>query len=302
MDMQQLRNFVEIADAGGISAAALRLGLSKSIVSRRLTRLEAELGVQLLSRTTRGAALTDSGEAFWQHAARACAEIDDARSAILPARELRGRLRISAPNLFSQTHFEPMLAEMGRRHPRLQIHTSYTDRLVDLVGEGYDCAIRLGYLRDSNLVARRIGTIHGRVVASPGYIEAHGAPETPCDLAGHEALMQGTGAWLVMDGGRSVAIRPQGRFKADNDAALVVAALAGLGVACLPDCLVRDHLASGALVPVMTRYPIVPAGAYVVRPPGMHPAPTIRILTDLLIEYFDAHSAQADAPSCATWP
>lgn len=287
MDIDDLRTFVEVADAGGVSPAARRLGVSKSIVSRRLSRLEAELGVQLLARSTRGAALTEAGAIFRDHAARAGAEIDVARETILPAGELRGRLRVSAPLTFGPTHFAPVLAEMARRHPRLHLQTCYTDRFVDLIAEGYDCAIRVGYLQDSNLIARRIGPMYGRLLASPAYIEAHGAPETPDELVAHQALMQGTESWQLMDGDRVVTVRPQGRFKADNGTALIAAAVAGLGIGYLPDGLSHDYVASGALVPVMTRHLPPPAGVYVVRPPSQHPARKIRELTELLIEYYE---------------
>lgn len=287
MDIDDLRTFVEVADAGGVSPAARRLGVSKSIVSRRLSRLEADLGVQLLARSTRGAALTEAGVIFRDHAARASAEIDVARETILPAGELRGRLRISAPLTFGPTHFAPVLAEMACRHPRLHIQTCYTDRFVDLIAEGYDCAIRVGYLQDSNLIARRIGPMYGRLLASPAYIDAHGAPETPDQLVAHQALMQGTESWLLLDGDRVVTVRPQGRFKADNGTALIAAAVAGLGIAYLPDGLSHDYVASGALVRVMTRHLPPPAGIYVVRPPSPHPARKIRELTDLLIEYYE---------------
>lgn len=295
MDIEALQTFVEVADAGGLSPAALRLGVSKSIVSRRLARLEAELGTQLLARTTRGAALTEAGATFRDYAARVCAEIDVAKETILPTGALRGRLRVAVPLSFGPTHFAPMLAEMGRRHPQLQIQTSYSDRFVDLIAEGFDCAIRVGYLQDSNLIARCIGPIYGKLVASPDYVKAHGAPETPNELLAHEALMQGTEAWQFMDGDSAISVRPQGRFKADNGIALVAAAVAGLGIGYLPDCLTHEHIASGALVPVMTGYPLPQAGAYVVRPPGQHPARKIRVLTELLIESFgkSPHFAEA---------
>jgi DNA-binding transcriptional LysR family regulator len=285
LDIEDIRTFVEIADAGGISSAAARLGVAKSIVSRRLLRLEAELGVQLLARTTRGAALTEAGVTFRDHAARVSAEIDAAMEAVLPAGDLRGRLRVAVPLSFGPIHFAPILAEMGRRHPHLQIQTCYSDRFVDLIAEGYDCAIRVGYLQDSDLIARRVGPVYGKLVASPDYIRAHGSPESPEELLTHEALMQGTEAWQLMDGDKIVTVRPQGRFKADNGTALVFAALAGLGIAYLPDRLTHEYVTSGALVPVMTRYPPAPAGAYVIRPPGQHPARKIRVLTELLIEY-----------------
>lgn len=293
MNIEELRTFVEVADAGGVSPAARRLGVSKSIVSRRLFRLESDLGVQLLARTTRGAALTEAGETFRDYAARVCAEIDMAKETILPAGDLRGRLRVAVPLSFGSTHFAPILAEMARRHPRLQLHTCYSDRFVDLITEGYDCAIRVGYLQDSNLIARRVGSIFGKLVASPDYIRAHGSPQTPEELVAHEALMQGTESWQLMDGGKIITVHPQGRFKADNGVALAAAAAAGLGIAYLPDCLTHHYIVSGALVPVMARHPPPPAGAYVLRPPGPHPARKIRVLTELLIEYCEPGPADA---------
>ncbi|MBY3136687.1 LysR family transcriptional regulator [Rhizobium laguerreae] len=287
MDIEDLRTFVEVADAGGVTAAAMRLGVSKSMVSRRLVRLEGELGVQLLARSTRGAALTEAGSTFRDYAARVCAEMDVAKETILPAGELRGRLRIAAPLSFGPTHLASVLAEMARRHPLLQIQTCYSDQVVDLITEGYDCAIRLGYLQDSNLIARRVGPIYGKLVASPDYVKRHGSPETPEDLASHQALMQGTEAWQFMAGEKIIAVNPRGRFKADNAVALTAAAVAGIGIAYLPEGLIKEHVASGALVPVMPNYPLPTAGIYVVRPPAQYPAKKVRVLTEMLIECFD---------------
>jgi DNA-binding transcriptional LysR family regulator len=287
LEIEDLRTFVEIADTGGVSAAARRLGVSKSIVSRRLTRLEADLGVQLLARNTHGASLTEAGTTFRDHAARVCAEIDVARDTVSPGGELRGRLRVALPLTFGPTHFAPVVAEMARRHPLLHIHASYGDHFVDLVAEGFDCAVRVGYLADSNLVARRVGPIHGSFVASPDYVRAHGAPETPEDLAGHPALMQGTETWQYTADDEVRTLRPQGRFKADNGVALAAAAAAGLGIAWLPDCITYAYVASGRLVRVMTAHPPPPAAAYVVRPPGSHAARKVRELTELLIAHFE---------------
>ena len=286
MDIEDLRTFVDVADAGGVSSAARRLGVSKSIVSRRLFRLEAELGVQLLARTTRGAALTEAGVTFREHASRVCAEIDTALETIMPAGELRGRLRIAAPLSLGPTHLAPVFAEMARRHPTLHVHASYSDHFVDIIGEGFDCAIRVGYLSDSNLIARRVGRVHGKLVASPDYIREHGAPETPDELLAHQALMQGTETWQFTDGDKTISLHPQGRFKADNGTALAAAAVAGLGIAWLPDHLIKSYLDSGALVQVMTRYPVPTGGMFVVRPPGQHSTRKVRVLTELLIEHF----------------
>ncbi|QJU59914.1 LysR family transcriptional regulator [Sphingomonas sp. AP4-R1] len=295
MDIEELRTFVEVADAGGVTSAARRLGVSKSIVSRRLARIEEDLGIQLLARTTRGAALTEAGVIFRDHAARVCTEIDIARETILPAGELRGRLRIAAPLSFGPTHFAPVLAAMAQRHPQLQIQTSYTDRFVDLIAEGFDCAIRVGHLTDSTLLARRVGWTTAKYVASPDYIEKHGAPETPEEFVTHEVVMQGTETWMALDGDKVMPMKPQGRFKADNAVALVAAALAGIGLAGLPEELIGDHLASGALVPVMPRYPCPDLGIYVLRPPGQHPARKVRVLTEMLVECYGHFTPAATA-------
>ncbi|WP_313605972.1 LysR family transcriptional regulator [Rhizobium sp.] len=301
MELEDLRTFVEVADAGSVSSAAMRLGISKSMVSRRITRLEAEFGAQLLARTTRGIALTEAGATFRDYAARISAELDSARETILPAGELRGRMRVAAPLSFGPTHFSPVLSQMARQHPQLHIQSSYTDRFVDLVGEGFDCAIRVGYLPDSNLVARRVGPIFGRLVASPAYIEAHGAPEKPDEIVDHQLVTRDAETWQFMDGDKIVRVRPQGRFVADNAISLVAAALDGLGVAYLPEPLVADHIRSGTLVEVMPRYPIPPAGIFVVRPPGPHPTRKVRVLTEMLIECFGNHSAVPSVGSRSEW-
>ena len=137
-DLEDLRTFVMVADAGGVTAGARRLGLSKSIVSRRLVRLEQELGIQLLSRTTRGAALTEAGATFREHAARVATELDAARDALSQEGDVRGLLRVAAPLTFGPTHVAPVLAELAHRHPQLRIHAAYSDRFVDLIGEGFD--------------------------------------------------------------------------------------------------------------------------------------------------------------------
>lgn len=294
MDIEDLRTFVVVADAGGVTPAARRLGVSKSIVSRRLARLEADLGVQLLSRTTRGAALTEAGATFRDHAAKASAEMDLAKEAILPSGDLRGLLRVAAPLTFGPTYFAPVLASLAQRYPELHVHACYTDRFVDLIAEGFDCAIRCGRLPDSNLRARRVGPMCAMYVASPAYIEKHGSPETPEEMLTHEALMQGTEVWPAMDGNKVIEMRPTGRFKGDNAVALVYAALAGLGIAGLPVPTIEEHLASGALVPVMTRYPLPELGIYVVRPPGAHAPRKVQVLTEMLIERFGSTRSPHD--------
>lgn len=287
LDIEELQTFVEVADAGGISLAARRLGVSKSMVSRRLARLEAELGVQLMARSTRGASLTEAGATFRDYAARASTEIDTAKDVVVPDGEIAGRLRISVPVSFGPTHFAAVLARMARMNSQLHVHTVYDDRFADLIAEGFDCAIRLGNLEDSTLIARRVGVIHRILVASPEYIKASGAPETPQELLSHEALMQGTETWKLTDGDDIISLNPRGRFKADNGAALVAAAVEGIGIASIPEGLARQYIESGVLVKVMERYPPPDAGVYVIRPPGQHPSRKVRLLAEVLRDFLE---------------
>jgi DNA-binding transcriptional LysR family regulator len=290
IDTDDLRTFLEVAEAGGVTPAARRLDLSKSIVSRQLTRLEAALGAQLFSRTTRGAVLTEAGVTFREHAVRVVAELDAAQDALSSEGEVRGRLRIAAPLSFGPTHLAPVLADLALQNPRLHIHAAYADRFVDLVSEGFDVAVRLGFLADSSLVARRIAPVHGRLVASPEYLARAGAPRTPTDLHDHDAIIAQRGEWRLRDGNEYVTVRPRARFSADNGEASMAAALKGLGIFLAPDFLGAAHLASGDLVEVLPDYPSPEGGLYVVRPPGEHVPRKIRVLTDLLVERFGERS------------
>lgn len=301
MEIEELQTFVAVADAGGISPAARRLGLASSTISRRLARLEAQLGVQLLSRTSGGAALTQAGIVFRDHAARACAAIGLARGGIAQTGELRDRLRIAAAPAFAPTHFAPVVAEMARRHPLLHIHICHTDRAVNLIAEGYDCALRVGHLEDANPFTIRIGPVPAAAVASPDYIRVHGAPATPDALLVHQAVMKGAEPWYFMDGATKVAVRPRGRYQADSDLALAAAALAGIGIAYLPIFLIREHLDCGALVPLLPHYPAPSADAYLVHRPGRHPSRKVRVLAQLLIDQVDAILRTAGAPSGSPW-
>lgn len=282
--LEDLETFVAVADSGGMTPAARRLGLSKSIVSRRLQRLEETLGVRLLSRTTRGAAPTEAGATFREYAARALAELDAARDALSPDGDLRGLLRIAAPLSYGPTHLAPVLAELATRYPRLQMQVSYSDQIIDLIGEGYDAAVRIGSLPDSSLVARRIAPVRARVVASPAYIEKHGAPQTLEELVEHEALLQSAAAWRLTDRGKVVTVRPRGRFQADNGVALTAAALAGLGIALLPDFLTDPHIEKGALVALLSRHAPPDVAIYVVRPPGTRAPRKVSVLMEVIVE------------------
>jgi DNA-binding transcriptional LysR family regulator len=287
-DLDDIRAYLEVAKSGSFSRAAQLLGLSKSMVSRRIVRLEGVLGTQLLSRTTRGVVVTENGVTFTAYAERALAELEAAREAVRgDSGEVDGALRIAAPLSFGALHLAPVIAELALRHPQLRLYTSYSDRRVDLMAERFDVAIRLGSLPDSSLVARRIAPMYGALVAAPAYLEKHGTPRTLADLGRHAAVIQGATSWQFLDGKRTVNVAMQGRFETDSGEATLAAVLAGVGIALLPTFLAGEHLATGKLVVLLQEFRIPEFGLYVVRPPpASHVSRKIRALTDILVERF----------------
>jgi DNA-binding transcriptional LysR family regulator len=286
-ELDDIRTFAEVADRGSLSRAGERLGMSKSMVSRRLARLEAELGVPLLARTTRGMSLTEAGADFRPYAERIVAELQSARDALSRPGEATGRLRLAAPLSFGTSHLAPILADLALRHPGLEINTSYSDRIVDLVGEGYDAAVRLGNLADSSLIARRIAPVHAVLVASPGYLARAGTPRTPGELARHELVPHGDAVWQFRKDGRTESLRPRGRFTADSGPAELAAVVAGLGIAVMPAFLAGPAVRSGEIVTLLEDYEIPESGMYVMRPPPADPVPNkIKVLTDAMLEHF----------------
>lgn len=287
LDLDDVRTFVEVAESGGLTSAGRRLGLSKSLVSRRLVRLEAELGAQLLARTTRGVSLTEAGATFRRHAETLLAEAEAAREAVAQDGAVRGRLRLAAPLSFGAIHLGPVLAELAQRHPQLELDTTFSDRFVDLIGERFDAAVRIGRLADSSLVARKIAPISAAIVASPDYLARRGTPQRPEDLATHDAVTQHDESWRFGQGARSCTVRPRARLQADSGQVMLAAVTAGLGVALLPTFLCGPEIASGALVVLMPDAPIPEAGLYVVRPPPAEHAPRkVQALTALMLERF----------------
>lgn len=281
---------MEVVDSGGLNRAAARLGVSKSIVSRRITRLEAELGTRLLTRTTRGIIPTEAGAEFKARCDRILSEIEEARDAVAQhGQSVRGRLRLSAPLAFGIRHLAPVLGDLARLHPALELDVSYTDRVVDLIGERYDAAIRIGSLGDSSLVARRIAPVRAVLVASPDYLARHGRPGTPQDLASHECLIY-TGSlvpeWPFRLGKRWVSIRPEGRLRTDSGEAILQWAVSGLGIAYLPSFLVSDAIVSGALEPLLRDHAGPEIAVHVVRPPGSYVPAKVRVLIDTLVDRF----------------
>lgn len=289
MQLDELRCLVEVVESGGFNRAAERLGISKSMVSRRIARMEASLGARLLSRTTRGISPTEAGLELKARGERILAELEEAREAVAQQGGMTGRLRLSAPLSFGTRHVAPALAEMMSRHPRLELDVSYSDRAVDLIGERFDAAVRIGALRDSSLVARRIAPVRTVLAASPDYLARHGRPRTPGDLSSHQCLIY-TGAaqpdWVFRAGKRSVAIRPHGRVRSDSGDAILQWAVDGLGICLVPTFLAADALESGRLEPIMLDYALPEGSVHVVRPPGPYVPGKVRVLIDTLVARF----------------
>jgi DNA-binding transcriptional LysR family regulator len=287
MDLADLEVFVKTVSLGGLTRASERLGVSKSIISRRLSKLESDVGTRLLNRTTRGMSLTEAGTELLVRAERILAEEAEAR-AVLAGRdgELAGRLRLAASVSLGISHLAPALAQFALRHPRIELDVSYGDRLHDIVGEGFDAALRIGRLESSSLVARHLAPLHLVVAASPDYLERRGTPRVPHDLSRHEVLIytgsRDPGVWQM--GPRS-SVRVQGRIRSDSGEALRAAAIAGLGIGLFPQFMIHGQLVSGSLVRVLADHPVPVLGLYVVRPPGSLSL-KLKALSDYLAEYF----------------
>ena len=288
-DLDDVRAFITVVEAGGFSRAAEQLHVAKSVVSRRVGRLEAQLDVRLLTRNTRGVRVTEAGAALELRARKA---LDDLGSALQEAGrrgdELSGLLRISAPLSFGVSHLSPALADFMRAHPKLRMDVSYSDRLVDVAAEGFDAAVRMGALRDSSLVARRLAPLRISVCASPDYLARRGTPQRPQDLTQHDCIVYAVpegDVWRFKDGERWTSVRVSGRLRADNSEAMRDAAIAGLGVAGFPSFILGDAATRGALIPVLTDCSLPDLGLYIVRPPGPAPAKT-RAFTDAMAARF----------------
>jgi DNA-binding transcriptional LysR family regulator len=281
--------FVEAVEAGGFAAAAARLNLSRSAVGKAVARLEGRLGVRLFHRTTRSQGLTEDGQAYYERCLRALEEIR-AGEAMLESgrREVAGRLRVSMPVLFGRRCAAPILADLARRHPRLELDLSFCDRLVDLVEDGFDLGIRTGPPGDwPGLMMRRIGAQRMSVCASPAYLTAYGAPRRIEDLAGHEAIAYGRAGhvrpWCFPSAGRpDIEFVPPARLRFDDLEAIADAAVAGMGLAWLPCWLIRDRVRSGELTCVLAENPGLVFDCRAVWPQTPHLPLRVRLAIDAL--------------------
>lgn len=284
----ELEIFVAVVEAQSFTTAAQTLGVSKSHVSRQLQALEDRLGVQLLHRTTRTVAPTDAGVALHARATSIIDALDEAERAVRSLHDAPiGTLRLSAPLSFGLRYVAPAIATFMQQWPELRVEAAYADRQVDIVGEGYDLAIRVGQLADSSLIARRLGYTRTVIVASPAYLAAHGAPDAPARLADHACLRyshQLSGrTWVLTDAeGADHPVRIDGPLLSDNGDALLAAARAGLGLTYVPDFFVYDDLHRGTLRCVLDDWTRGRMPISALYPPSRHPSAKVRLFIDHL--------------------
>jgi DNA-binding transcriptional LysR family regulator len=285
--------FTAVVEARSFTGAAARLGVAKSVVSRRIADLEERLGVSLFHRTTRRLSLTESGAAFYDRTVRILADVADAQNALKSLQgELVGKLRIGAPMSFGTMHLAGALDEFLAAHPEVEIDLDLNDRRVDLVSEGFDVAIRIGHLPDSSLIMKRLAPCRANVCASPRYLAEHGTPATPEDLAsGHTCLIysniSATGQWrFIVDGKERYPAVLARRFSVNNGEVLRDAAIAGLGLVVLPTFITWRALARGELEVVLADYEVADPGIHAIWAPGRHLSAKVRALVDFLAARF----------------
>ena len=292
VDLLDVLAFVRVVETGAFSRAAERMGMSKSIVSRRVKRLEEGLGARLLTRGAQGAQPTDVGLAYYERAANVLAELEAAEEVVAEAvTQVAGPIRMSAPLSFGVQYLGPALADFAAAHPKVELDVALDDRVVDLIGGGFDLAVRIGSLPDSALIARKIAPVRKLPVASPAYLEANGTPKHPRDLNGHDILLYAGEQWRFPIGKGFEYVRGRPRLRADNGEMLRAAAVAGLGICILPSFIAAPSLEKGELVPLLTDFPLEEGGLHVVMPPGRATTARVRALVDFLAGRFGPEPA-----------
>lgn len=288
MQLEDMRIFVTTVDAHNFTAAANRLSLSKQFVSRRVMALEESLGVRLLIRNTRKLAVTDLGQEFYERARRILGEVADAEQAMSLRRATpHGLLRVSAPMSFGMVHLSPLVAMFLKKHADVRFDMELSDRLVDVVGEGFDMAIRIGTLADSTLIAQKLAEVRMVVCCSPQYLRRRGKPASPADLERHACLLYGHGGpanWEFVVDGAHKAVEVHGPLRANNGELIRDAAIAGLGIARLPDFIVAGGINSGQLVAVLEPFLPRATALYAVYPQHRQSSTSIQAFIAFLRE------------------
>ncbi len=289
--LREIESFIAVVESGSFVKAAATLGISKTAISRYVADLEARLGTRLLQRTTRRLSLTEPGQRYVERCRQILTELDEADAMAgeqdgLPA----GPLRINAPHTFGVLHLAPLWPTFLSRHSQVSLDITLSDRLVDIVDEGYDLAIRITRLPDSSLVHRRLAGTRLVLCASPGYLAQHGTPPHPSELAHHETVGYSYFAhrreWRFDGPDGPVSVRTRARLIADNGDTCLAAAVAGAGIILQPAFLVQDALRDGRLVEFLPEYTQGEMGVYVVYPSRKYLSAKVRALIDFLVDAF----------------
>lgn len=276
--------FAAVVDSGSFAGGAARLGTSPGQASKLVSRLEHDLGVRLLNRTTRALSLTEAGSAYYDRLREILADFDALDTAVRNAAQApRGKVRITAPLTFGIIRLAPLLNDFATTYPDIALDVQFSDRLVNLVDEGFDLAVRVGVPLDTSLIARKLCDVRLLVIAAPAYLAAHPAPEAPGDLTAHECIIdtnfRAPGHWSFAEGQRIVV---RGRLAFSNAAVCVGAAEAGLGIALSPDFVAGESLRAGRVQRLLTDFDPGPIGVYALYPSGRHLAAKVRVLVDFL--------------------
>lgn len=294
--LKQIESFVAVAVKGSLTAVAGTEGVAPAVIGRRIDALEERLGVKLLVRTTRRISLTHEGSAFLEDCQRLLTDLANAEAGVSAGGvKASGHLRVTAPGGFGRRHVAPLVPAFMARHPDVSLSLNLSDRVMDLVNEGYDCAVRVGELPDSSLVSVRLADNRRLCVAAPGYLGRAGTPRHPSELARHECLTLGSEAgqargWAFRIDGQVQHMRPPGRLDCSDGQALHDWCLAGMGIAWRSIWEVDADLRTGTLVPVLEDFAAPPNGIYAVFPQRKHLPLRVRLWIDFIKQqYGDAH-------------
>ncbi|WP_437999368.1 LysR family transcriptional regulator [Sorangium sp. So ce185] len=289
MDLNRIAVFVRVVDEQGFTAAARVLGLPKSSISRSVALLEEALGARLLHRSTRSVRLTEAGAAFYERASRGVASLEEAAAMVADLQSVvRGPIRITAPVDVGVAMLEPAVARFVRRHPAVRVDVVLTGRVVDLVEEGFDLALRAGPLRDGSIIARKIGQVEDALYASPRYLERAGVPGSLADLATHRCVLfratRNRAAWRLTGPAGEETVEVEGPLAVDELSFARRAVLAGVGVGLLPMILCGREVARGRLVRVLPSHMASDAPLHLVYPSARYLPHRVAVFRDFLVE------------------
>jgi DNA-binding transcriptional LysR family regulator len=285
-----LKSFAAVVEHGSFTAAALALNISKPVVSKQVTELERELGVQLMVRTTRTLHLTEAGETFAQYATKIIKDLQEAEHAVMPMQsEPQGTLVISAPQSLAYSFLPKILPQFQKRYPLIQLNVRITGRYVDLVEEGIDVAMRVGKMEDSSLMARLIQSCHMQVCAAPEYWRTHGKPQHPQELAQHNCLIYQPATharnWVFTNPqNEDISVKVNGNLQSDDGGLLLSAAKSAQGVFYVPSFLISEDLKNGALEQALSGFSRKDTGLYALYPRAKHVPSKLRVFIDYLLE------------------